>query len=283
MEVCTGPAEISLRQVRLSGSGFSHMTMALFFGAIDWSFLNDPAAWLSLVTLTVLEIVLGIDNVVFISILAAKLPVEQQAKARQLGLMLALITRVLLLCALAWIMKLTNPLFSLNLFNREWGMSGRDLILLVGGLFLLFKATREIHEKLEGAHGEKGKKVAPTFTSVIIQILLLDVVFSLDSVITAVGMAKHVPIMIAAVILAVGFMLVFAGSISAFIDRHPTVKMLALSFLLLIGLVLVAEAFHQEIPKGYIYFAMAFSVGVEMLNLRLKKKAEPVQLHQPYT
>lgn len=256
------------------------------FAAIDLSFLTTPEAWISLVTLTVLEIVLGIDNVVFISILAGKLPVEQQKKARQLGLTLALITRILLLCGLSFIMGLKKPLFTMNLFGHDWGLSGRDLILLVGGLFLLTKATREIHEKLEGEDGEKTKRMPPTFTSVIIQILLLDIVFSLDSVITAVGMAQHLEIMITAVIIAVGFMLVFAGKISAFIERHPTVKMLALSFLLLIGLVLVAEAFHREIPKGYIYFAMAFSVGVEMLNLRLKKKqakaAEPVHLHQPY-
>ncbi|HMJ91416.1 MAG TPA: TerC family protein [Candidatus Acidoferrum sp.] len=262
------------------------MSNGIFLAAMDWSFISTPEAWISLVTLTVLEIVLGIDNVVFIAILAGKLPAEQQKKARQVGLSLALITRVLLLCALAWMVKLTAPLFALNLFGRDWGLSGRDLILLIGGLFLLTKATREIHEKLEGEDGEVSKRVAPTFTSVIIQILLLDIVFSLDSVITAVGMAQHLPIMIAAVVIAVGFMLVFAGRISAFIERHPTVKMLALSFLLLIGLVLVAEAFHREIPKGYIYFAMAFSVGVEMLNLRLKKKqkrpAAPVELHQPY-
>jgi predicted tellurium resistance membrane protein TerC len=262
------------------------MANGFFFAAMDWSFITTPEAWISLVTLTVLEIVLGIDNVVFISILAGKLPADQQKKARQTGLMLALVTRILLLCVLAWMVKLTQPLFTMNLFGYDWGLSGRDLILLVGGLFLLTKATREIHEKLEGEDGEVSKRTPPTFTSVIIQILLLDIVFSLDSVITAVGMAKHLPIMIAAVIVAVGFMLVFAGRISAFIEQHPTVKMLALSFLLLIGVVLVAEAFHREIPKGYIYFAMAFSVGVEMLNLRLKKKqgkpAEPVQLHQPY-
>jgi predicted tellurium resistance membrane protein TerC len=254
------------------------------FGAIDWSFLTEPAAWISLVTLTVLEIVLGIDNVVFISILAGKLPAEQQKKARQLGLTLALVTRILLLCALSWIMGLKAELFGFDIFGYHVGLSGRDLILLIGGLFLLTKATREIHEKLEGEDGEKTKRMAPSFTSVIIQILLLDIVFSLDSVITAVGMAQHLTIMIVAVVIAVGFMLAFAGYISRFIEKHPTVKMLALSFLLLIGVVLVAEAFHKEIPKGYIYFAMAFSVGVEMLNLKLrtKKGAEPVQLHQPY-
>jgi predicted tellurium resistance membrane protein TerC len=251
---------------------------------MEWfSWINSPEAWISLVTLTVLEIVLGIDNIVFISILAGKLPAHQQQKARQLGLMLALVTRILLLCALAWMVKLTKPLFTLPLFGYEWGMSGRDLILFVGGLFLLYKSTHEIHEKLEGTDGGKSAAIAPSFSSVIIQILLLDIVFSLDSVITAVGMAKHLPVMIIAVILAVGFMLVMAGRISAFVEKHPTIKMLALSFLLLIGVALVAEAFHREIPKGYIYFAMAFSVAVEMLNLKMKKKATPpVELHQPY-
>jgi predicted tellurium resistance membrane protein TerC len=249
---------------------------------MDW--LSSPEAWISLVTLTFLEIVLGIDNIVFIAILAGKLPQGQQKKARQLGLVLALGTRVLLLCALAWMVRLTKPFFTMALFGHEFGFSGRDLILLVGGLFLLTKSTREIHEKLEGEEGEKSKRVAPTFASVIIQILLLDIVFSLDSVITAVGMAQHLPVMIIAVILAVGFMLAFGGYISRFIEKHPTVKMLGLSFLLLIGVLLVAEAFHKEIPKGYIYFAMAFSVGVEMLNLKMraKKAPEPVQLHQPY-
>lgn len=250
---------------------------------MDW--LTSPEAWISLVTLTLLEIVLGIDNIVFISILAGKLPQHQQKKARQLGLMLALGTRILLLCALAWMVRLTKPLFTLPLFGHEWGLSGRDIILLVGGLFLLYKSTHEIHEKLEGEDGEKSRRVAPSFTSVIVQILLLDIVFSLDSVITAVGMAKHLPVMIVAVILAVFFMLAMGGTISAFVEKHPTIKMLALSFLLLIGVALVAEAFHREIPKGYIYFAMAFSVGVEMLNLKMrskKAKATTVELHQPY-
>jgi len=252
------------------------------FAAIDFGFLAEPAAWISLITLTVLEIVLGIDNVVFISILAGKLPQEQQKKARQLGLTLALATRILLLCALAWMVRLTQPLFSANLFGHDFSLAGRDLILLIGGLFLIWKSTKEIHDKLEGEEGEVSKRIAPSFVAVIVQILLLDIVFSLDSVITAVGMAQHLPIMIAAVIIAVLFMLAFAGHISAFIEKHPTLKMLALSFLLLIGVVLVAEAFHKEIPKGYIYFAMAFSVGVEMLNLKLRKKVEPVHLHQPY-
>jgi predicted tellurium resistance membrane protein TerC len=256
----------------------------LQFGAIDFAFLSEPAAWISLVTLTLLEIVLGIDNIVFISILAGKLPREQQKKARQLGLMLALGTRILLLCALVWMVQLTRPLFTFNVFGHDFGLSGRDLILLTGGLFLLWKSTREIHEKLEGDDGEKSRRMAPGFAAVIVQILLLDIVFSLDSVITAVGMAQHLPIMIAAVVIAVGFMLVLGGSISRFIEKHPTIKMLALSFLLLIGVALVAESFHREIPKGYIYFAMAFSVGVEMLNLKMRKKKapEPVHLHQPY-
>ena len=245
--------------------------------------LTSPEAWISLVTLTLLEIVLGIDNIVFISILAGKLPQHQQKKARQLGLSLALGTRILLLCGLAWMVKLTQPLFTLPLFGHEWGLSGRDLILLLGGLFLLYKSTHEIHEKLEGEDGGKSRHVVPSFASVIFQILLLDIVFSLDSVITAIGMAKHLPVMITAVIIAVGFMLLLGGAISAFVEKHPTIKMLALSFLLLIGVALVAEAFHREIPKGYIYFAMAFSVGVEMLNLKMRKKAKaPVELHQPY-
>jgi len=250
---------------------------------MEW--ISNPEIWVSLVTLTVLEIVLGIDNVVFISILAGKLPVEQQAKGRQTGLALALVTRVLLLCGLAWMVKLTTPLFhlpTLGIVKEPHGVSGRDLILIVGGLFLLWKSTHEIHEKLEGEDGEVTKRVAPGFVSVVIQILLLDIVFSLDSVITAVGMARHLGVMIAAVVLALIFMLFFAGTISGFVNRHPTVKMLALSFLLLIGFALIAEGFHKEIPKGYIYFAMAFSVGVECLNLRLRKKSKPVELHQQY-
>lgn len=238
----------------------------------------DPALWIGFLTLTVLEIVLGIDNVVFISILAGKLPVHQQEKARKLGLSLALITRILLLLTISWIVGLTEPLFSI--MNHP--ISGKDLILGLGGLFLIWKATHEIHDKLEGEEGHASAKVAPRFASVIIQIILLDVVFSLDSVITAVGMVNKVPIMIAAVIIAIGFMLVFSGHISAFINRHPTVKMLALSFLILIGVMLVAESFHQKIPKGYIYFAMAFSVGVEILNINLRKKTAPVHLHEPY-
>ena len=251
---------------------------------MEW--ITNPEIWISLVTLTVLEIVLGIDNIVFISILAGKLPADQQAKARQTGLSLALITRVLLLCGLAWMVKLTAPLFHIPAFwflHEPHGVSGRDLILIVGGLFLLWKSTHEIHDKLEGEEGAVSGKVAPKFFATIIQILLLDIVFSLDSVITAVGMARHLGVMIAAVVIALVFMLIFAGRVSNFIHRHPSLKMLALSFLLLIGCTLVAEGFHKEIPKGYIYFAMAFSVGVESLNIRMRtKKVKPVELHQPY-
>jgi predicted tellurium resistance membrane protein TerC len=238
----------------------------------------SPEVWIALVTLTLLEVVLGIDNVVFISILAGKLPPEQRARARKMGLALALITRILLLLGISWVAGLTKPLF--ELFKHEF--SGRDLILLIGGLFLIGKSTHEIHGKLEGEEGHGSGRVAPSFTSVIIQILLLDVVFSLDSVITAVGMVDQVSVMIAAVVIAVLFMLVFSGYISAFIDRHPTLKMLALSFLILIGVTLVAESFERHIPKGYIYFSMAFSLGVEILNIKLRRKAPPVQLHQSY-
>ena len=248
---------------------------------MDW--LTNPEIWISLLTLTALEIVLGIDNIIFISILAGKLPAAEQAKARQTGLMLALVTRVLLLLSLTWLMGLTKPLFTLPILNH--GLSGRDLILLVGGLFLIGKSVVEVHEKLEGedGHGTAGKGRA-SFVGVIVQILLLDIVFSLDSVITAVGMARQLGVMIAAVILALVFMLCFAGHLSAFIHKHPSLKVLALSFLLLIGCALVAEGFHKEIPKGYIYFAMAFSVGVESLNIRMraKKKPAPVALRQPY-
>src|SRR6266513_4288387 len=252
---------------------------------MDW--LANPEIWVSLLTLTVLEIILGIDNIVFISILAGKLPPEQQAKARQTGLSLALITRVLLLCGLAWMVKLTAPWFRIPAFlpmTEPHPVSGRDLILLCGGLFLLWKSTREIHEKLEGEDGAVTSRLAPNFASVVIQILLLDIVFSLDSVITAVGMARQLGVMVAAVIIALVFMLIFSGRISDFIHQHPTLKMLALSFLMLIGCALVAEGFHKEIPKGYIYFAMAFSVGVESLNVRLRAKqpVPKVALHQPY-
>jgi predicted tellurium resistance membrane protein TerC len=249
--------------------------------------LSNPAAWISLVTLTLLEIVLGIDNIIFISILSSKLPQEQQKKARQLGLALAMITRVLLLLSLSWVMSLTSDLFNVgswvNLTDQDWlkklAISGRDLILIAGGLFLIYKSTHEIHLKLEGEEDETGTPKVHTFTGVITQILILDVVFSLDSVITAVGMAEHVEIMIAAVIIAVVVMMISAGAISEFVNKHPTVKMLALSFLLLIGVSLLAEGFDQHIPKGYIYFAMAFSILVEMLNLKMKKtSAKPIEL-----
>src|SRR5688500_6082414 len=229
--------------------------------------LTDPQNWIALATLLALEIVLGVDNLAFISVLASKLPAEQQARARMVGLSLALITRLLLLLSLAWIVRLTAPLFTV--LGNE--ISGRDLILLVGGLFLLAKATHEMHQQLEGAEGGSSARVAPTFGAVIIQILLLDIVFSLDSVITAVGMVDELAIMVPAVILAVGFMLFFAGRISGFVARHPTVKMLALAFLLLIGVTLVADGLGQHISKGYIYFAMAFSVFVELLNLRIRR------------
>jgi predicted tellurium resistance membrane protein TerC len=244
---------------------------------MEW--LSNPQAWIALATLTVLEVVLGIDNVIFISILAGKLPKDQQGKARRLGLLLAMVTRVGLLFGLSWVVKLTKPLFGI------WGqqISGRDLILIGGGLFLLAKATREIHHKLEGEEGSASTRVTPKFSGVIVQILLLDIVFSLDSVITAVGMAEDIGVMVTAVIVAVGFMLVFAGPVSRFVDRHPTVKMLALSFLLLIGTTLIAEGLDVHVPKGYVYFAMAFSVMVEMLNLRLRRpKGEPVRLREPY-
>jgi predicted tellurium resistance membrane protein TerC len=234
--------------------------------------------WIALLTLTVLEVVLGIDNIIFISILAGKLPQADRARARRVGLSLAMIIRILLLLSITWVMSLTAPLFSV--FEQD--VSGRDLILILGGLFLLGKSTLEIHEKLEGVEGHGSARVAASFVSVIVQILLLDIVFSLDSVITAVGMADDVAVMILAVIIAVGVMLFSAGAISDFVDRHPTVKILALSFLLLIGVSLIAEGFDQHIPKGYIYFAMAFSVFVEMINLRVRAKAEPVHLHQPY-
>lgn len=245
---------------------------------MDW--LSNPDAWIGLLTLTAMEVVLGVDNVVFISILAGKLPADQQVRARQIGLGLALGTRILLLLSISWIIGLTDTLFTV----ADTDISGRDLVLIAGGLFLIAKATHEIHTRLEGETGHASAKVAPAFAAVIFQIVLLDIVFSLDSVITAVGMVKEIGVMILAVIIAIGIMLVSAGSISDFVNKHPTVKMLALSFLLLIGLMLLVEGLHQHIPKGYIYFAIAFSVFVEMLNLRTRgKKAEPpVQLHEPY-
>jgi predicted tellurium resistance membrane protein TerC len=243
---------------------------------VDW--ITSGEIWVALLTLTALEIVLGIDNVIFISILADRLPPNQRDRARLIGLSLAMGMRILLLLSINWIANLTEPLFSV----LEHEVSGRDLILLGGGLFLIAKSTTEIHSKLEGhdEHGSAGRAAA-TFASVLIQILLLDIVFSLDSVITAVGMADDIGVMIAAVVIAVGVMLFASGPISAFVSQHPTVKMLALSFLLLIGVSLVAEGWHTHIPKGYIYSAMAFSVLVEMLNLRLRARSEPVQLHEP--
>ena len=244
---------------------------------MDW--MTNPESWIALLTLTVLEIVLGIDNVIFISILVGKLAKAQQPKARRLGLGLAMFLRIGLLASLVWMARLTAPLFSV--LGKD--ISGRDLILLAGGLFLLTKATREIHEKLEGEEGEASSRVAASFAAVIVQILLLDIVFSLDSVITAVGMANHLPVMIAAVVIAVGVMMFAAGPIGDFVARHPTVKMLALAFLILIGMSLLAEGLGQHIPKGYVYFAMAFSVFVEFLNLRMRKKqGKVVKLHEPY-
>jgi predicted tellurium resistance membrane protein TerC len=244
---------------------------------MEW--ITEPNAWIALVTLVALELVLGVDNVIFISILAGKLPVDQQQKARTTGIAMAVITRVLLLLSISWVIGLTEPLF--NLLTLE--VSGRDLILIAGGLFLLGKATLEIHHRLEGVEGQQSAKVAASFTSVIIQIMLLDVVFSLDSVITAVGMVDELIIMIIAVIFAAVVMIWSARSIGEFVERHPTIKILALSFLLLIGFTLIVEGLHQHIPKGYIYFAMGFSVFVEMLNLRIRAQAaEPVKLHQPY-
>jgi len=236
-------------------------------------------AIIALITLTVLEIVLGVDNVIFISILAGKLPAAQQDRARKVGLMAAMLMRIALLFSLAWIVRLTEPIVTI----LERGISGRDMILLGGGLFLLAKATREIHEKLEGEEGEMTARVAPSFGAVIGQIMLLDIVFSLDSVITAVGMADQLAVMVLAVMIAVGIMMVSAASISRFVNEHPTVKVLALSFLLLIGASLIAEGLGTHIPKGYIYFAMAFSVFVEMINLRVRAKGRPVHLHHPYS
>ena len=244
---------------------------------MEW--LTNPEIWISLFTLTILEVVLGIDNIVFISILAGKLPQDQQRKARRTGLGLALITRILLLCGLAWMVKLTAPLFAV--FGH--GVSGRDVILVAGGLFLLYKATREIHGKLEGEDGEATRALTPSFAAVIFQILVLDLVFSLDSVITAVGMVQQLGVMITAVILAVIFMLFFSDYISGFIDKHPSLKMLALSFLLMVGGTLVMEGCGKEVHKGYIYFAIAFSAAVETLNIRMRtKRATQVTLHQPY-
>ncbi len=245
--------------------------------AFGWT--SSAEGWIALATLTILEIVLGIDNIVFISILAAKLRLEDRARARKIGLSLAMFIRIALLWSITWVMRLTTPWFVII----GTDISGRDLILIVGGLFLIAKSTHEIHDKLEGEEGHGSARVASSFVGIIIQILLLDIVFSLDSVITAVGMAEDLAVMVLAVVIAVGVMLVSAGTISDFVERHPTVKMLALSFLLLIGVSLIGEGLDQHIPKGYIYFAMAFSVFVEMINLRVRAKSKPVHLHQPYT
>ena len=245
----------------------------------DVSIFAQPATWISLLTLTLMEIVLGIDNIVFISILVAKLPDKDQKKARNIGLGLALVMRLGLLFALSWLMKLTATLFVLPIANEP--ISGRDLILLLGGLFLIGKSAHEIHDKLEVKHEEEvpGGRKGAVFTSIILQILALDLVFSLDSVITAVGMAQHISIMVIAMVVAVAVMLIFAGTIGDFVNRHPSMKILALSFLLLIGVMLVAEGMGQHISKGYVYFAMAFALGVELVNMRMRKRGDPVQLH----
>jgi len=243
---------------------------------MEW--LMDPQAWVALVTLTALEIVLGIDNIIFIAIMVSRLPEAQRARARFIGLALAMVTRIGLLLALTWIMRLTAPLFTV--FTQE--ISGRDLMLIIGGLFLLAKSTLEMHDALEASGGETKPRAATSFLAVVLQIAIIDIVFSLDSVITAVGMAEHVEVMIIAIIIAVGVMMIAAAPVSAFVDRHPTLKMLALSFLVLIGVALIGEGADLHIPKGYIYFAMAFSFMVEMLNLRLRRRApEPVVLHNP--
>lgn len=243
------------------------------------TWLTTPEAWIGLLTLTVLEIVLGIDNIIFISILAGKLPAHQQARARRLGLVGAMVTRIALLATLAWVIQLTAPLFTV----LGHPFSGRDLILIAGGLFLIAKSTREVHESLEGDAGHSSARTARSFGSVVGQIVLLDIVFSLDSVITAVGMARHLGVMIAAVVIAVGVMMFSAKAISDFVHRHPTVKMLALSFLLLIGVTLIVDGLGQHIAKGYIYFAMGFSVFVEILNIRLRSRSAPVALREAYT
>ena len=242
--------------------------------------LTDPQVWIAFATLTLLELVLGIDNIIFISILVDKLPPEKQALARRIGLFMAMFMRIGLLLVLSWIIGLVAPLFTV--MNQE--ISGRDLILILGGLFLIWKSTGEIHQSLEGQEGHSSGAVKATFTAVILQIMIVDLVFSLDSIITAVGMVDELAVMIAAVIVSVALMMVFAGAIGRFVSAHPSIKMLALSFLVVVGVVLLAEGFDHHVPKGYVYFAMAFSVGVEMLNIRMRKRsAKPVQLHNEYT
>ncbi len=244
-----------------------------------FEFLLSPEIWIAFFTLTALELVLGIDNIIFISILVDKLPKEQQELARKIGLFLAMFMRIALLLVLSWIVGLTEPV--LTLFG--YGISGRDLILIAGGLFLIWKSTGEVHQLLEGEEGSESAKVASSFAGVIAQIMVIDLVFSLDSIITAVGMVSQVGVMIAAVVASVGLMMLFARSIGEFVSNHPTIKMLALSFLVVVGVVLIADGFGHHVPKGYIYFAMAFSVGVEMLNIRMRKKAvKPVDLREPY-
>jgi predicted tellurium resistance membrane protein TerC len=241
--------------------------------------LTDPQAWIAFATLTALELVLGIDNVIFISILVDKLPRERREFARRLGLFMAMFMRIGLLLVLAWIVGLVAPLFTV----LGQAISGRDLILILGGLFLIWKSTGEIHQSLEGEEGGASSAVQATFAAVILQIMAVDIVFSLDSIITAVGMVDNVAVMISAVVASVGLMMLFAGAIGRFVSDHPTIKMLALSFLVVVGVVLIAEGFDHHVPKGYIYFAMAFSVGVEMLNIRMRKKpAQPAHLHAPY-
>lgn len=243
--------------------------------------LTSPQAWIAFFTLTALELVLGIDNVIFISILVDKLPPDRREFARRLGLFLAMFMRIALLLVLSWLVGLTAPLFSVPFLGQE--ISGRDLILMIGGLFLIWKSTMEIHQLMEGDEGSASSKVKATFAAVIAQIIVIDLVFSLDSIITAVGMVNEIPIMVSAVIVSVGLMMVFAGAIGRFVSAHPTIKMLALSFLFVIGVTLMAEAFDKGVPKGYIYFAMAFSVVVEMLNLRMRSKTrQTVKLHARY-
>lgn len=243
--------------------------------------LSDPQAWIAFLTLTALELVLGIDNIVFISILVDKLPPEKRQLARRIGLFGAMFMRIGLLLVLSWIIGLTAPLFTLPLMNEE--ISGRDLILIAGGLFLIWKSTGEIHQSLEGEEGHARASVKATFAAVILQIMIVDMVFSLDSIITAVGMVDELAVMIAAVVASVGMMMLFAGAIGEFVSRHPTVKMLALSFLVVVGLVLIAEGFDHHVPKGYVYFAMAFSVAVEMLNIRVRRRsAKPLKLRDSY-
>ncbi len=241
--------------------------------------LSDPQAWIAFLTLTALELVLGIDNIIFISILVDKLPAQQRELARKIGLFMAMFMRIGLLLLLSWIVGLTAPLFSV--LQHEF--TGRDLILIGGGLFLLWKSAGEIHQLLEGEEGAHSSGVKATFSAVIIQIMIVDLVFSLDSIITAVGMVDEVAVMIAAVIVSVGLMMAFAGAIGRFVSDHPTIKMLALSFLIVVGVVLIADGFEHHVPKGYVYFAMAFSVAVEMLNIRVRKaRSKPVKLHEPY-